>query len=66
MILELGIFTIVLGICLFFYKILIFPVSLLLSLHPPHLLEFLGISQLPTWAGLGAVLAVGAWLLGDR
>ena len=66
MILELGIFIIVLGVCLFFYKIILFPVSFFLSLHPPNVLDFFGISQLPTWAVIGVVLAVGAWLLGDR
>lgn len=66
MILELGIFIIVLGICLFAYKIIIFPMSFLLSLHLPNVLDVVGISQLPTWAGLGVVLALGAWLLGDR
>ena len=66
MVVELGIFIIVLGSCLFFYKTIIFPVSFLLSLHPPNVLEFFGISHLFTWVVLGIGLGLGAWLLGDR
>jgi hypothetical protein len=59
----LGILGFLVVICVVVTQLLLIPLNLASAFHLPHLLW---LDSLPTWFGIGIVLGVGAWIVGDR